>query len=93
MNKNKKIGEMGEFQGWIIRTNTGVIFFDDKGEWWLGGWTLWSSAVYNIRRFGVPLFGHRIDAQKMAKKIKRQRPDLISWTKTTPVFLVETGRV
>ncbi len=75
--KNKTIGKQGEHAGYIIETSGGIIHVDKFGLWWLGG-----TADNN----SISLFGHREDAIYTAKKIKRQRPDLIKWTKTLPVF-------
>lgn len=77
--KNKVIGKRGEPQGYVIRTDSGFIHIDEEGEWWLGG----SCSVV-----GIALFGHRVDAITAAKKIRRQRPDLIKWTQTIHVFSV-----
>lgn len=74
--RNNVIGKQGEHMGYIIETNSGIIHIDKFGNWWLGG-----VADNN----GVALFGHREDAIRKANKIKKQRPDLISWTKTLPV--------
>ena len=76
MNKNKEIGERGRLEGYIIRTDSGFIHTDEEGQWWLGGGS----------QVGVALFRDRWQARKIAKKVKRQRPDLISWTKTIPVY-------
>ena len=78
--KDKTIGKFGEFQGWIIKTNHGPIYIDEEGRWWLN-----CSEAFG----GIAIFGHREDAKKMAKKIKRQRSDLIDWTKTIPTFFVK----
>lgn len=63
------IGILGEFLGWAISTNRGIILMDKNGNWFLGG-----NAV-------VALFEVRQDAFKIARKIKKERSDLIQWTK------------
>lgn len=77
MKKKLIIGKQGEHVGYIIQTGGGIIHIDNLGNWWLGG-----TADDN----GIALFGHRDDAIRTAKKIRGQRPDLIEWTKTLPVF-------
>jgi len=78
--RNKIIGKCGDFEGWIIKTDISPIYIDEDGRWWLDC----SEGIG-----GIAIFGYRQDAIKMAKKIKRQRPDLIGWTKTVPTFFVK----
>ena len=80
MNKNKEIGEQGRLEGYLIRTNSGLIFIDKDGQWWLGG---------TPSRMGVAIYRDRWQAIKMAKKVKHQRPDLIKWTQTVRVYDVK----
>jgi len=77
MRTKYKIGTIGEFQGWAILTNRGIIRMDKFGIWFFG-----ATAT-------VVLFVFRQDAIKGAKKIKQERPDLVQWTKTIPVHYVE----
>jgi len=79
VNKNKEIGERGRLEGFIIQTNSGIIHIDEDGQWWLGG----GSSV------GIAIFRDRWQAIKIAKEVKRQRPDLIDWTKTVRVYDVK----
>lgn len=76
--RSKIIGERKELLGYGIQVNHGIIFVDHKGNWWLGG---------SGNKLGFAVFPNRKQAQKMARKIRRQRPDLIKWTLTRPVFL------
>jgi len=79
MKKNKGIGERGKLEGFAIRTDSGFIHVDENGQWWLGG----GSSI------GIAIFRDRWQAIKMAKKIRRQRPDLIGWTQTVRVYDVK----
>ena len=72
---NKKIGIFGIHIGWIIQTNCGPIHFDKNGDWYLGGGDTAIALFFQDRKRAI----------RVAKKIKKQRPDLIKWTKTLPV--------
>lgn len=79
MSRDKEIGKRGRLEGFVIRTDSGFIHIDKDGQWWLGG----GSSV------GIAIFRDRWYAIKMAKKVRKQRSDLISWTKTIPVYDVK----
>ena len=56
--------------GFIIETDAGLIHFHDKNkQWWLGG---------DLNTY-IGLFKTKEIAQNVAKKIKKERPDLIHW--------------
>jgi hypothetical protein len=77
MPKNKKIAENITFAGWAIATDAGIIMVDSlTGDWWLGGHS----------KVGIGIYAYRGEAIKIARKIRKQRPDLIHWTRTIPVY-------
>lgn len=79
MRKDFKMGDRKELLGWGIRTDSGFIYIDKAGQWWLGG---------SVSIIGVALFSDRKKAIKVARSIRQKSPDLIPWTKTIAVYRV-----
>ena len=70
---------MENLQGYLIRTNLGIIYIDNDGEWRWGG---------AKKGTNVALFKIRKDAQKFAQTVKMERPSFVKWTRTEPVAYV-----
>ena len=70
---------------WVILTDQGIIMANSNGEWKLEQWIDKANSQVAI------MYEHRWEAQKLAKKIRRQRKDLISWTQTIPIKTFQIG--
>ena len=60
----------------VIETNNGIIHINSKGEWFLGG---------NV---DVAAFKNKKEANLFRRKVRRERPDLIDWTRIKRISVV-----
>jgi len=63
---------------YAIETDKGYIHIDFKGKWWFGGIGV-----------GLAVFRTKKEADLFRRKIKRDRPDLVGWTKIREIRLVK----
>lgn len=77
--RNYRVCRRGKLLGFVARVDNEFITVDGTGGWFLG-----LGGQKNPSGFAV--FKDRLAAQDMLKKVRAQRPDLITRSLTVPVY-------